>query len=122
MTTSELAHQLVQLCQTGQFHEAISTLYAPDIVSVEAAAGPGGDKEMQGLDAVLAKGKWWTENHEVHGGSVDGPLVAGNHFCVKFTFDVTFKPTGQRFTMQELGMYQVKDGKVVREEFFYSMG
>lgn len=122
MTTEEIATQLVKLCQTGQFLDAIKTLYSPDIVSVEASAGPAGDKEMKGLDAVLGKSAWWVENHEVHGGSVEGPLVAGNHFCVKFTFDVTFKPAGRRYTMQELAVYQVAEGKVVREEFFYSMG
>jgi hypothetical protein len=27
-----------------------------------------------------------------------------------------------RFTMEEIGVYQVADDKVVREEFFYAMG
>ena len=32
------------------------------------------------------------------------------------------KPTGQRFQMEEAGLYTVKDGAIVREEFFYAMG
>ena len=122
MTTQQIADELVKLCQVGKFHDAIKTLYSPDIVSVEAGAPPGADREAKGLDAVLAKGDWWVNNHEVHSGSVEGPLVAGNHFCVKFVFDITFKPTGRRYTMQELAMYQVAEGKVVREDFFYSAG
>ena len=122
MTTQEVADKLVAFCKEGKFMDAISSLYSQDIVSVEAGAPPGGEREAKGIDAVIGKGKWWVENHEVHGGSVGGPLVAGEHFCVAFTFDVTFKPSGKRFVMEELGMYHVSNGKVDREEFFYKVG
>jgi ketosteroid isomerase-like protein len=122
MTTSELANELVTLCRVGRFHDAIKTLYSPDVVSVEAMPGPDGSREVKGLPAVLGKGEWWVNNHEVHSGTVEGPMVSGDHFAVRFVFDVTFKPTGKRHTMDELAVYQVKDGKVVREEFFYSVG
>ena len=69
----------------------------------------------------MAKGQWWTENHEVHSVNVEGPLVAGSHFAVTFKMDVTFKPASRRFTMEEIGVYKVADGKIVYEEFFYSM-
>lgn len=119
MTTQEVAQQLVDLCKEGKFMEAVQTLYAQDIVSVEATPMPDGTREMTGIDAVIGKGNWWADNHEVHSASVEGPLVAGSHFCVRFTLDVTFKPTGKRTTMDELAIYHVKDGKVAREEFFY---
>ena len=122
MTTQEVAQQLVDLCRQGKFHEAIDTLYSKDIVSIEAGAPPGGSREVQGIDAVMAKGKWWQDNHEVHGLKVEGPLVAEPFFCVRFEMDVTFKPQDKRFVMQELAMYQVADGKVAREEFFYKLG
>lgn len=88
---------------------------------MEAAAPPGGSREAKGLPAVLAKGKWWADNHEVHGAVVEGPLVAGAHFAVTFKLDVTFKPQNKRFTMEEIAVYKVVDGKVVYEEFFYAM-
>ncbi|WP_433972091.1 SnoaL-like domain-containing protein [Tunturiibacter lichenicola] len=121
MTTQELANQLVKLCKEGKFAEAVGSLYSDDVVSMEAGAPPGGSRESKGLDAVKAKGKWWEENHEVHGATVEGPLVAGSHFAVTFKLDVTFKPQNKRFTMEEVGVYKVKDGKVVYEEFFYDM-
>ena len=120
MTTREVADKVVDMCSKGQFAEALS-LYSPDIVSVEAGAPPGQSRESKGLDAVKAKGEWWTANHEVHSGKVEGPLVAGNHFSVVYKFDVTFKPENRRFTMEEVAIYKVADGKIVREEFFYSM-
>jgi ketosteroid isomerase-like protein len=121
MTTMEIANRLVALCRQGKFDEA-RALYADDAVSVEAGAPPGGQREAVGLAAIEAKGKWWTDNHEVHSAKVTGPWPHDDRFIVGFEFDVTLKPTGQRFTMEEAGLYTVKDGAIVREEFFYSMG
>lgn len=121
MTTQEVANTLVKLCSQGKFDEATKTLYSSDIVSVEAGAPPGQSRETKGLDAVKAKGEWWAANHEVHSAKVEGPLVAGSHFAVTFKLDVTFKPQNKRFTMEEIAVYKVTDGKVAYEEFFYNM-
>src|SRR5260221_13604216 len=121
MTTQEVADKLVALCSAGKFDEATKALYSPDIVSMEAGAPPGGSREAKGLTAVLAKGEWWVANHEVHSVKVEGPLVAGAHFAVTFTLDVTFKPQSKRFTMEEVAVYKVAGGKIVYEEFFYTM-
>ncbi len=121
MTTQEIANQLVSLCSQGKNLEALNTLYSADVVSVEAAAPPNGSRETVGLPGVLGKSEWWVSNHEIHSAKVEGPLVAGSHFCVSFTYEVTFKPAAKRFVMTELAVYQVADGKIVREEFFYSM-
>jgi ketosteroid isomerase-like protein len=121
MTTQELADTLVGLCREGKFSEAVGSLYAEDVVSMEAGAPPGGSRESKGLEAVKGKGAWWAANHEVHAVTVEGPLVAGSHFAVTFKLDVTFKPQSRRFTMEEVAVYKVKNGKVVYEEFFYDM-
>jgi len=121
MTTQEVAFKLVKLCAEGKFDEAAETLYSPEIVSVEAGAPPGQSREAKGIAAVKAKGEWWTANHEVHSSIVSPPLVAGSHFAVTFKLDVTFKPQGRRFTMEEIAVYKVVDGKIVYEEFFYNM-
>ena len=121
MTTQEIANTLVKHCSAGEFHKATEALYSPDIVSMEAGAPPGGSREAKGLAAVKAKGEWWTANHEVHSAAVEGPIVAGSHFSVVFKLDVTFKPQSKRFKMEEVAVYKVADGKIVYEEFFYSM-
>jgi ketosteroid isomerase-like protein len=120
MTTQEVADKVVKLCSAGKFHEALE-LYSPDIVSMEAGAPPGQSRESKGLAAVKAKGEWWATNHEVHSTKVEGPLVAGSHFTVIFKMDITFKPQSRRFQMEEVAVYKVVDGKIVYEEFFYSM-
>ena len=48
-------------------------------------------------------------------------MVAGSHFCVRFTLDVTAKSSGNRMAMDELAIYHVKAGKIVPEEFFHTM-
>lgn len=121
MTTQEVADRLVRLCSAGKFDEATDQLYSDDIVSVEAGAPPGQSPESKGIQAVKAKGEWWTSNHEVHSATVEGPLVAGSHFAVTFKLDVTFKPENRRFRLEEIGVYQVAGDKIVREQFFYNM-
>ena len=121
MTTQEVADGIVALCREGKFEEAAQKYYSKDIVSMEAGAPPGQSRESKGIEAVKAKGEWWVANHDVHGCTVEGPLVAGSHFSVTYKLDVTFKPQNKRFTMEEVALYKVADGKVVYEEFFYNM-
>ena len=102
--------------------QAVESLYSPDIVSVEAQSMPNMPAEMRGMQAVIGKAKWWNENHTVHSSSAQGPFPHGDRFAVLFKFDVTNKPSNQRFQMEEVALYTVKDGKIVREEFFYVGG
>ena len=111
--------ELVKLCQEGKNLEAIDKLYSKDIVSVEAFGREGMEQTHTGIEAVKAKNKWWSENHEVHGGEVRGPFPHGNRMALLFNYDVTPKHTGQRMTMEEVGLYTVENGKIVKEEFFY---
>lgn len=122
MTTQEIARRLVELVKEGKDDDAIHTLFSPDIVSVESRPMPDGNREMKGTEAVLGKGAWFVREHEIHSVNAEGPLVAAAHFCVHFQYDVTHKASGQRRFLDELAVYHVAGGKVVREEFFYSMG
>ena len=118
----DIARKMVEHCRQGKNLEALSTLFSDDMVSVEAGAPPGMQREARGLAAVKAKGEWWVNNHEIHSASITGPWPHDDRFIVGFNYDVTHKPSGQRMKMEEAGLYTVRDGKIVREEFFYSMG
>jgi ketosteroid isomerase-like protein len=120
MRTMEIAQQLVTMCREGK--ETFDRLYAPDAVSVEAGAPPGMDAETRGLEAIKAKSAWWYDNHTVNSFGVTGPWPHGERFIVGFQIDVTYKPNGQRMQMEEMALYTVRDGKIVREEFFYAAG
>ena len=122
MNTYEIGQKMVELCRQGKNDEAIKTLFSDDIVSVEAGAPPGQEATTKGMAAVLGKGKWWVDNHIVHDAKAEGPWPNGDRFIVRFTYDVTFKPENKRFVMDEAALYTVANGKVVKEEFFYTMG
>ncbi len=119
MTTQEIANQLVDYCRNNQEDKAYQELYSPKITSVEMAEPM---KEVHGMEGIQKKGQWWEENFEVHGIEVSDPLVADNYFTVRFWMDTTHKPSGQRSQMNELAVYQVEDGKIIREQFFYHTG
>lgn len=124
MTTRDVAMRLVELCQKGHNIEAIKELYSDKIVSEEVCGTPEMPAKMTGKEAVLGKNQWWIDNHKVHEGRAAGPFPHGDRFCVVFDYDVTAKAgpmKGKRMKMQEVGLYTVKDGKIVKEEFFYDM-
>jgi ketosteroid isomerase-like protein len=121
MTTMDVAKKYVELCKSHQNHVALETLFSSDVVSVEAGAPPGGSAETRGREAVAEKGKKWMADHEVHEARVEGPWPNGNRFIVRFTYDVTNKPSGRRIKMDEGALFTVENDKIVREEFFYAM-
>jgi hypothetical protein len=122
MNTQEVALKLVELCRKGEWMEAVSSLYADDIVSVEPRAMGDMPAEMRGLEAVRGKTQWFIDAHEVHGSTVGDPYVARDTFVVQFDIDVTDKASGERMKMGEVGIYTTKNGKVVREEFLPRAG
>ncbi len=119
MTTQEIANKLVDLCRKGDYKTIYQELYSPDCVSIE----PKGAKMevCNGLKEMAAKGKAWNESmEEFHDSSVGDPIVAGNHICMTMMMDATFKGVG-REKMDELCVYEVQDGKIVKEQFFYNL-
>ncbi len=115
-TTQEIAEDLVALCRQGKFEESGEKYWADDVVSLEA--GEGDMARIVGKDGVRGKGQWWAANHEVHGAVIEGPYVNGDQFIVRFKMDLTPKG-GERITMDEVGLYTVKDGLIAEEQFFY---
>jgi ketosteroid isomerase-like protein len=115
-TTAEIAHDLVALCKAGKFDEAGEKYWADDVLSVEAASGMA---PSRGKKAAHQKGEAWANANEVHSVEVGGPYVNGDQFVIRFTIDQTPKATGQRMTMDEVGVYTLKNGKIAEERFFY---
>jgi hypothetical protein len=117
MNTEEVAKKVVELTTKQAWVEAHETLYDKDIVSVEARSMDGSSPETRGTKGVRAKVDWWTKTMEVHSFKASGPFVAHDRFVVQYDIDVTDRDSKKRFQMSEVGVYTVKDGKIVREEF-----
>lgn len=115
MKAQELGQTLVNLIKAEDYGTIYGKHYSPEILSVEASG-----EEYKGMDAIQAKNAWWEENFELHSSSVEGPFPHGdNSFGLIFDMDVTEKANNQRFSMRELAIYDVEDGRIVRERFFY---
>lgn len=121
----EVGQKLVTLANQGRWLDAIHSLYSPEIVSIEACAPPGKSPRCTGLAAVIAKTDRFMASHEIHSSEARGPFPNEDRFTVFFKLDLTAKtgPTaGKRFTIEEAALYTVKNGKIVKEEFFYNRG
>ena len=117
MSTQEVAEKVVELVRQQAWYKALDTLYDKDIVSVEASASEGESAEKRGIDQVRGKIDWWLNAMEVHSFTAEGPFVAHDRFVVQYDADVTEKNSKKRFQLSEVGVYTVKNGKIVREEF-----
>ena len=117
MDTKEVGEKVVELVRKQAWREALDALYADDVVSVEALGRDGESPEKRGIEAVRAKTDWWIEAMRVYDLKVTGPFVAHDRFVVLYDLDFGEKGKPERVQMSEAGVYTVKDGKIVREEF-----
>lgn len=120
MSTTEIAKKVVELVRKQAWYDALD-LYDDKVVSVEAFSG-GGPTETHGKEGVRGKIDWWVNTMEVHSFTASEPFVAHDRFVVQFTVDASEKESKQRRQMSEVGVYTVKDGKIVREEFLPQVG
>jgi hypothetical protein len=117
MSTQEIANRLVALCREQKWEQAQRELYANDVMSIEPHETPTMKKETKGLPGVMEKGRKFVSSVEtMHKLTVSDPIVAGNSFACTMQLDLTMKGQG-RMQMGEVCVYDVKDGKIVREQF-----
>jgi hypothetical protein len=122
MKTEEVAKKVVELVRKQAWYEALDDLYDNDVVSVEAFSMSGQSPETRGKEGVRGKIDWWVNAMEVHSFDASEPFVAHDRFVVQYDADVTDKQSKQRRQMSEVGIYTVKNGKIVREEFLPRAG
>ncbi|SFE66485.1 SnoaL-like domain-containing protein [Sulfitobacter brevis] len=120
MEIKQLAQELVAGCREGRTIANLDKLYKSDAVSVEAA-DMGQGRETKGLEGIKGKHEWWESEMEVTGGNISDPMLHGDdRFAVIFEMQGKEKQSGKAFDMKEVAIYHVSDGKIAREEFFYT--
>jgi len=118
MTTQEVADRLYELFEEGKWQEAQEELFSEDAKSIEPPNSPG-LVSVEGLDNIKKKGEMFNAMvEEMHGGYTGKPIVAGNYIAFAMGMDATMKGAG-RMKMDEIALYEVKDGKIVKEQFFF---
>jgi len=91
------------------------------MVTLYVSNEPAGSlvKSASGKKAVFEKGAHFASMIEQrHGGSFSDPIIAGRYFSVSMMLDATIKGMG-RTKLEEVCIYEVKDGKIVFEQFFF---
>lgn len=119
MTLLEKVKDFQAMQAQNQVMEAFEKYYHDDCVVTEMATGEvrkGKDAQRQ---AII---EWFSGVEELHGGGTKA-ITANEEqgtSCVETWFDCTFKETG-RMKMEEVGVQQWKDGKIIEERFYYNM-
>ena len=118
MTTTEVAAIFDELAQQEKWFEIQDEFFADNVRSVEPSNSPF-FRDAEGKAAVRKKGKDFVDRIEaVHRMYTSKSLVSGNHFTVGREMDITVQGHG-RIQINQIMLYEVKDGKIVLEQFFY---
>jgi len=122
MTTTEVANKWAEYCKTAQYDKAQAELYDNNCVSVETEGVQGYPEKVEGMEAIKFKGEQWSNLvEEFHSTEIEGPFVAGNHFTATMKMDIKMKGM-PRGINEQVAVFQVEKGKIVREQFFYPLG
>jgi hypothetical protein len=118
MTTQEVAFRFNELAKQEKWFEIQEELFSDLVKSVDPPGSPYfGNAE--GKTTVRKKGEDFVKKIEaVHRMHTTEPVVGGNHFAVGREMDITVQGFG-RIQINEVMLYEVKDGKIVLEQFFY---
>jgi hypothetical protein len=118
LTTQQVAARFNELAQQEKWFEIQDELFAENVKSIDP---PNSSyfKYAEGKSAVRKKGEDWVKNIEAaHERYTTQPIIAANHFAVVRNVDVTVKGFG-RIKIDEIMLYEVKDGQIISEQFFY---
>jgi hypothetical protein len=121
LTIQEVAARFNELAQKEKWFEIQDELFADNVISDEPKGSPyfKPSQYAEGKSSVRKKGvDWVAKVEDFHGAHTTEPVVGCNHFAVGRMFDITVKGFG-RIKIEEIMMYEVKNGLIVSERFFY---
>ena len=118
MTTQEVASRFNQLAKQEKWFEIQDELFSDVVRSIDPPDSPYFGY-AEGKTPVRKKGEEFVKKIEaVHKRYTTEPVVADNHFAVGREVDITVQGFG-RIQINEVMLYEVKDGQIVSEQFFY---
>ena len=118
LTTQEVARRFNELAQQEKWFEIQDEFFADHIRSIDPPNSPYFGY-AEGKTQVRKKGEDFVKRIEAfHSGHTTEPLVIGNHFTVGRSKDMTVQGYG-RIQINQIMLYEVQNGKIVLEQFFY---
>jgi hypothetical protein len=118
MTTQEVAARFNELAQQEKWFDIQDELFSDSVRSIDPPGSPYFGY-AEGKKTVRKKGEDFVSGiTDVHHRFTTAPIVVGNHFAVGREMEVTRKGFG-RIRINEIMLYEVKDGEIVLEQFIY---
>lgn len=118
MTTQQVADRFNELAKQEKWFEIQEELFSDDVKSIDPPNSPYMGY-AEGKTAVREKGQEFVSKIEaLHSAHTTAPVIGGNHFAVGREMDITVRGFG-RIQINEIMLYEVKDGEIVSEQFFY---
>ncbi len=118
LTTAQVAERFNELAQQEKWFEIQDEFFSNDVKSIEPATSPY-FKNAEGKTAVRKKGEGFVQQiTAAHQLTTTAPIVTGNHFAVGRTTDIDVNGFG-RIKIDQIMLYEVKDGQIISEQFFY---
>jgi ketosteroid isomerase-like protein len=118
MTTIEVVARFNELAKMEKWFEIQDELFAENVTSTDPPHSPY-FKYAEGKADVRRKGEAFVSQIEAaHGTYTTEPIIGGNHFAVGRGVDLTVKGFG-RVKIDQIMLYEVEDGKIISEQFFY---
>lgn len=118
MTTQEVASRFNDLASQEKWFDIQDEFFSDNVSSIEPVNSPY-LKFAEGKATVRKKAEDFVKKVEVvHRSYTSEPIVTGNHFAVARELDMTVQGFG-RIQLNEIMLYEVKNGQIVSEQFFY---
>ena len=122
MTTEQVAqryYELIQQNQQNQYEQIQNELYAPNAVSIEPENDSNLPLVVEGIEALRQKeGLFFSQIDEMFGGKMSEIIVSNFFFSHMTEMDVKMKGKERKIKGQ-IGVFEVRNGKIVKEQFFY---
>ena len=118
LTIQEVVTRFMELAREDRWFDIQDELFSEDVKSIDPPHSPY-FKNAEGKANVRRKGEDFVKQVEAgHRRYTSEPLMVGNHFAVGREVDITHQKFG-RIQINEIMLYEVRDGKIVSEQFFY---
>lgn len=118
LTIQQVVARFNELAQQERWFDIQDELFADNVKSIDPANSPY-FKNAEGKANVRKKGEDFVSRVEAaHKRYTTRPIVSGNHFAVGREVDITVQEHG-RIQINEIMLYEVKDGQIISEQFFY---
>ena len=119
MTTEQVAKRYYELIQQHQYEKIQNELYTPNAISIEPENDSNLPLIVEGLEALRQKeGLFFSLIEEMYGSYMSEPVVSTFFFSMMTGMDVKMRGKARK-KKEQICVFEVRDGKIVKEQFFY---